>query len=61
MNWKEHYKKIQDGDIPDDYTNYFYSHFGFYEDNSSKDSEKFRRDMYEKSIKPLAVLREKNA
>lgn len=32
--WKLHFRKIERGDIPDDYSNHLLSHFGFYDENT---------------------------
>lgn len=33
MTIKQKYSKIENKEIEDDYSNYFYSHFGFYDRN----------------------------
>ena len=38
MRLRDKYKKIEDKEIPDDYTNHFYSHFGFHDHNYMKGS-----------------------
>jgi len=31
--WRSHYRKIETGEIEDDYSNHLLSHFGFYDEN----------------------------
>lgn len=38
MRLRDKYTKIENKQIPDDYTNHFYSHFGFYDSNYIRSS-----------------------
>lgn len=34
--WRRHYRRIENNEIEDDYTNHLLSHFGFYDQNTLK-------------------------
>lgn len=34
--WKSHFRKIERGEIEDDYSNHLLSHFGFYDENVTR-------------------------
>ena len=38
--WRSHYRKIETGEIEDDYSNHLLSHFGFYDENKIKLSKR---------------------